>query len=61
MAPELLDETMNPECFDSFRRVDVYAFGLVLWEASRRCLTEGTVLSFSDHLFYVNLIKCFTV
>ncbi|CAH1789015.1 unnamed protein product [Owenia fusiformis] len=41
MAPELLDETMNPECFDSFKRVDVYAFGLVLWEITRRCSISG--------------------
>ena len=41
MAPELLDETMNPNCFDSFKRVDVYAFGLVLWEIARRSRVEG--------------------
>lgn len=27
--------------FESFRRVDIYAFGLVLWEMSRRCVTSG--------------------
>lgn len=41
MAPELLDETLNPESFDSFRRVDVYALGLVLWEIARRCVAGG--------------------
>ena len=41
MAPEVLDEIMNPECFESYKRVDVYAFGLVLWEIARRCLTGG--------------------
>lgn len=41
MAPELLDETLNPEIFDSFKRVDVYAFGLVFWEMARRCLSGG--------------------
>ena len=32
MAPEILDETMDPNWFDSYKRVDIYAFGLVLWE-----------------------------
>ncbi|XP_076456908.1 activin receptor type-1-like [Babylonia areolata] len=36
MAPELLAESLNPMFFDSFKCVDVYAFGLVLWEVARR-------------------------
>nr|KAG5714922.1 hypothetical protein BaRGS_000410 [Batillaria attramentaria] len=36
MAPELLAETLNPAFFDSFKCVDVYAFGLALWEIARR-------------------------
>ncbi|XP_070185619.1 activin receptor type-1-like [Littorina saxatilis] len=36
MAPELLAETLNPSFFDSFKCVDVYAFGLVIWEVARR-------------------------
>ncbi|KAL8580602.1 hypothetical protein ACOMHN_046805 [Nucella lapillus] len=36
MAPELLAESLNPAFFDSFKCVDVYAFGLVLWEIARR-------------------------
>ncbi|KAI0222788.1 Activin receptor type-1 [Lamellibrachia satsuma] len=43
MAPELLDETLNPECFDSFRRADIYAFGLVMWEITRRTVCCGMV------------------
>ncbi|KAL4217117.1 Activin receptor type-1 [Mactra antiquata] len=43
MAPELLDETLNPEFFDSFKCVDIYAFSLVLWEIARRCYTQGIV------------------
>ena len=46
MAPELLDETLNPESFDSFRRVDVYALGLVLWEITRRCVTGGELTAY---------------
>lgn len=37
MAPEVLDESINPHHFDSFKRADVYAFGLILWEIARRC------------------------
>nr|ADD80738.1 activin-like receptor 1-like protein [Pinctada fucata] len=43
MAPELLEETLNVNYFDSFKAVDVYAFGLVLWEIARRCETGGMV------------------
>jgi len=45
MAPELLDETLNPEVFDSFKCVDIYAFSLVLWEVARRCYTQGKMPS----------------
>ncbi|XP_025833240.1 TGF-beta receptor type-1-like isoform X2 [Agrilus planipennis] len=41
MAPEVLDETMNIEHFDSFKRADVYALGLIFWEISRRCNVGG--------------------
>ena len=44
MAPEVLEETINTQHFESFKRADVYAFGLVLWEITRRC-TAGTRLS----------------
>nr|NP_477000.1 baboon, isoform A [Drosophila melanogaster]AAF59011.1 baboon, isoform A [Drosophila melanogaster] len=37
MAPEVLDESMNDQHFDSYKRADVYAFGLILWEIARRC------------------------
>lgn len=36
MAPEVLTETLNADVFESFKCVDVYAFGLVLWELARR-------------------------
>ncbi|KAH9498580.1 Activin receptor type-1B [Bulinus truncatus] len=41
MAPECLDETINMEHFESFKRADVYSFGLVLWEIARRCSVGG--------------------
>uniref|UniRef100_A0A0B6Z503 receptor protein serine/threonine kinase n=1 Tax=Arion vulgaris TaxID=1028688 RepID=A0A0B6Z503_9EUPU len=36
MAPEVLAETLKPEFFEAFKCVDVYAFGLVLWEIAKR-------------------------
>ncbi|XP_060534622.1 TGF-beta receptor type-1 isoform X2 [Cylas formicarius] len=41
MAPEVLDETMNVDQFDSFKRADVYALGLIFWEVARRCNVGG--------------------
>lgn len=39
MAPEVLDESLNPTQFDSFRLADIYSVGLVFWEMARRCVT----------------------
>ncbi|XP_015524560.1 TGF-beta receptor type-1 isoform X4 [Neodiprion pinetum] len=41
MAPEILEETINMNHFDSFKRADVYALGLILWEIARRCNVGG--------------------
>ena len=41
MAPEILDETINVDVFDSYRQADVYSFALVLWEVSRRYVVAG--------------------
>lgn len=41
MAPEVLDESIHRFNFDSYRQADIYAFGLVLWEIARRCITNG--------------------
>ena len=37
MAPEILNETINMKSFESFKQVDIYALGLVVWEICRRC------------------------
>ncbi|XP_069746406.1 activin receptor type-1B-like isoform X2 [Narcine bancroftii] len=42
MAPEVLDETINTQHFDSFKCADIYALGLVYWEMARRCSAGGT-------------------
>lgn len=41
MVLELLDEILNFEYFEVFKQVDVYVFGLVMWEIVRRCVAEG--------------------
>ncbi|KAH8291074.1 hypothetical protein KR054_008243 [Drosophila jambulina] len=41
MAPEVLDESIDLECFEALRRTDIYAFGLVLWEVCRRTIACG--------------------
>lgn len=41
MAPEILDDSIIDDTFESFRRVDMYAYGLVLWEICRRFLNNG--------------------
>ncbi|KAH8033059.1 hypothetical protein HPB51_006021 [Rhipicephalus microplus] len=43
MAPEVLDETLVPNRFDSYRMADMYSFGLVLWEIALRCVEDGAV------------------
>nr|XP_032807774.1 TGF-beta receptor type-1-like [Petromyzon marinus] len=46
MAPEVLADSINTWHFDSFKRADIYALGLVFWEMARRCSSggEGTVV-----------------
>lgn len=41
MAPEVLDDSIQMDCFESFKRVDIWALGLVLWEVARRTVSNG--------------------
>ncbi|XP_042683225.1 activin receptor type-1C isoform X1 [Centrocercus urophasianus] len=41
MAPEILDDAMNTNIFESFKRADIYSLGLVYWEIARRCCVGG--------------------
>ncbi|KRZ74624.1 Bone morphogenetic protein receptor type-1B, partial [Trichinella papuae] len=36
MAPEVLDESINSNCFESYKQADMYSFGLVLWEMGNK-------------------------
>lgn len=42
MAPEVLDETINMQSFESFKSADMYALGLAFWEILRRCQMNPT-------------------
>lgn len=46
MAPEVLDDSINMKHFESFKRADIYAMGLVFWEIARRCSIGGKFLPF---------------
>ncbi|KAL0979823.1 hypothetical protein UPYG_G00190230 [Umbra pygmaea] len=43
MPPEVLDETLNRNHFQSYIMADMYSFGLILWEIARRCVSGGIV------------------
>ncbi|XP_047356093.1 activin receptor type-1-like [Vespa velutina] len=58
MSPEVLEQTLNVECLESFRCADIYSLGLILWEVCRRCITNGVALEYaapySEWLSYSN-------
>eukprot|EP00731_Ephydatia_muelleri_P006434 Em0003g682a len=42
LAPEVITETIGTRNFESFKRADMYSFGLVMWEVARRGICGGT-------------------
>lgn len=50
MAPEVLDDSIQMDCFESYKRVDIWALGLVLWEIARRTVSNG------QYTFYMVLL-----
>ena len=60
MAPEVLDDTLNPRSFDSYCKADIYSFGLVLWEIASRTVNASEYFLIDlliDQL--INLITCY--
>ncbi|XP_007888097.2 activin receptor type-1 isoform X1 [Callorhinchus milii] len=51
MAPEILDESIQVNLYDSYRRVDIWAFGLVLWEVARRTISNGIVEDYKSPFY----------
>ncbi|KAL8163675.1 UNVERIFIED_CONTAM: hypothetical protein K2H54_033059 [Gekko kuhli] len=45
MAPEVLDEQIRMDCFESFKQTDIWAYGLVLWEIARRTVVNAIIIS----------------
>ena len=43
MAPEVLDETIRVDVFESYKQTDIWALGLVFWEITRRTIVNGKV------------------
>ena len=41
MAPEVLADALDSRHFAAFKMADMYSFGLVLWEITRRCKSDG--------------------
>ena len=58
MAPEALDTKINLKNLDSFKQMDMFSLGLVLWEIFCRCQVENGPavcnqhkFPFSDHMY----------
>ncbi|OCT92734.1 activin receptor type-1 [Xenopus laevis] len=53
MAPEVLDETIRTDSFESYKQTDLWAYGLVLWEICRRTVVNGLVEDYRPPFFDV--------
>uniref|UniRef100_A0A8D0HGD6 receptor protein serine/threonine kinase n=1 Tax=Sphenodon punctatus TaxID=8508 RepID=A0A8D0HGD6_SPHPU len=51
MAPEVLDEHIRTDCFESYKQTDIWAYGLVLWEITRRTVVNGIVEDYKPPFF----------
>ncbi|XP_029478531.1 serine/threonine-protein kinase receptor R3 isoform X3 [Oncorhynchus nerka] len=51
MAPEVLDETIRMDIFESYKQTDIWSLGLVLWEISRRTMVNGIVEEYRPPFF----------
>lgn len=51
LPPEVLDDSLNVTDFESFRKADIYSFGLVLWEMARRCDASGAAENYELPFF----------
>ncbi|XP_051497461.1 serine/threonine-protein kinase receptor R3 isoform X1 [Apus apus] len=51
MAPEVLSEQIRTDCFESYKKTDIWAFGLVLWEITRRTVANGIVEEYRPPFF----------
>ena len=56
MPPEFLEDNVHVRHFDAYKRGDVYAFGLVLWEVARKCVSGGICEEYQ--LPYYDRVPC---
>ncbi|CAM4678401.1 unnamed protein product [Leuciscus chuanchicus] len=53
MAPEVLDESIRVDVFESYKQTDIWALGLVMWEITRRTNVNGIVEEYRPPFFDV--------
>ncbi|KAF7664560.1 hypothetical protein LDENG_00172600 [Lucifuga dentata] len=51
MAPEVLDESIRIDVFESYKQTDIWALGLVFWEITRRTIVNGIVEEYRPPFF----------
>ncbi|XP_056158041.1 serine/threonine-protein kinase receptor R3 [Lampris incognitus] len=51
MAPEVLDESIRMDIFESYKQTDIWALGLVFWEITRRTVINGIVEEYRPPFF----------
>ncbi|XP_073678710.1 serine/threonine-protein kinase receptor R3 [Garra rufa] len=51
MAPEVLDESIRVDVFESYKQTDIWALGLVLWEITRQTIVNGIVEEYRPPFF----------
>uniref|UniRef100_A0ACB8ELD2 Serine/threonine-protein kinase receptor R3 n=1 Tax=Sphaerodactylus townsendi TaxID=933632 RepID=A0ACB8ELD2_9SAUR len=58
MAPEVLDEQIRMDFFESFKQTDIWAYGLVLWEIARRTVVNGEDLFIPPFRYQDKIVLC---
>jgi len=56
MAPEVLSKAINEKEFEAYKRADMYAFGLVMWEIATRCSGRGNIEPCSYKVPYEGMV-----
>ncbi|KAM4564108.1 serine/threonine-protein kinase receptor R3 [Odontesthes bonariensis] len=51
MAPEVLDENIRVDVFESYKQTDIWALGLVFWEITRRTIVNGIAEEYRPPFF----------
>ena len=58
MAPEILSNNINTNCFESFKAADIYCLGLVFWEICWRTVSSERKESVEEYMLpYGDLVQ----